>query len=146
MQEQRMTRVLDGVQAVKSGSQVDASEIVQRFKEAKSTTPDRRKTYVDRAEKVLREDSVSTEGEQSAQASSSSPSTTVAPESRASDEDDAYERDLAEATKQSLTSGTPRGRKPSEGEYERELEMAKQISLAEQRGYERGLAHHSGGG
>ena len=62
------------------------------------------------------------------------------------DPEDTYERDLAEAMRLSSTSDT--GTTSSKGgdddaDFQRELDMAMQVSMAEQRGYERALAEQA---
>lgn len=60
--------------------------------------------------------------------------------------EDTYERDLAEAIRQSSISEVPSGKSKGgedDADFQRELDMAMQVSLAEQRGYERALAEQA---
>ncbi|TFK31981.1 glycosyltransferase family 1 protein [Crucibulum laeve] len=52
-QQQRSTRISDGIEAVKRSSASEREEIIQKFHEAKKDTAARRKKYTDAAEKEL---------------------------------------------------------------------------------------------
>ncbi|KAJ7118977.1 glycosyltransferase family 1 protein [Mycena epipterygia] len=121
-QRQREVRIGDGVEAVQKSTQTQRSEMVQKFKQLKAGTKERQKKYKDIAEAEMYEEQTSS-----------------------GDGDSVPNSPQGTSVQQSPP--TPPARQQTEDEedaaFERELEMAKQLSLAEQRGYERGLAQMS---
>jgi hypothetical protein len=55
----RSTRISDGVEAVLRSSSEQRAEILMKFEEAKSHTPERRKAYHDMAKQLLEENAAS---------------------------------------------------------------------------------------
>lgn len=111
----RGTRVSDGTAAVQRSTHTQRSEILRKFKEAKLVTKERQKQYREMAEKAMYG-----EGDPSHQDASSaiaSSSTQPVPTEPAAEDEDA-----------------------EDAKYQRDLDIAVQMSLAEQRGYEYGLA------
>lgn len=144
-QQQRSTRVSDGVEAVKNSNHAQRADILQKFKDAKSGAKDRKQKY-----KVIAEEAMY--GEQSSTDIKTPTSGDTSPISS--------ESELAHVgpspppklpSRKSLLRRHPSYSSPQssstqdmtdeDATFERDLEMAKQISLAEQRGYERGLAN-----
>ncbi|KII89415.1 glycosyltransferase family 1 protein [Plicaturopsis crispa FD-325 SS-3] len=130
-QTQRTTRISDGIAAVKGSSQAERNAVLSGFKKAKETTRQRQKACRDKAQEVMYGDEAS---------KSKAPAPTVASSSSSSTKYSPSHSSIAKSPP-SEPSKSP----PEEGEddaaFERDLEMAKQLSLAEQRGYERGRAH-----
>ncbi|RDB19239.1 Sterol 3-beta-glucosyltransferase UGT80A2 [Hypsizygus marmoreus] len=125
----RLTRINDGLEAVKASTGTQRSEIIRKFKEAKLDIQSRKAKYKEAAEKVLREDA-----EIDSKAGLSEGQSGKEPErhqSVSAEEPSSSRR----ATSALGTSGTG-----EDAAFEHDLELAKQLSLAEQRGYERGLA------
>ncbi|KAJ7272823.1 UDP-Glycosyltransferase/glycogen phosphorylase [Mycena rebaudengoi] len=125
-QQQRGVRISDGVEAVRESTQAQRTDIVQKFRQMKEGTKERQKKYKDMAEKEMyHQDEGAAESGESATISGPSASAPPTPQ-------------------QSTSAPTPAVPHQTEEEedaaFERNLEMAKQLSLAEQRGYERGLA------
>jgi hypothetical protein len=125
-QQQRGVRISDGVEAVRESTQAQRTDIVQKFRQMKEGTKERQKKYKDMAEKEMyHQDEGAAESGESATFSGPSASAPPTPQ-------------------QSTSAPTPAVPHQTEEEedaaFERDLEMAKQLSLAEQKGYERGLA------
>ncbi|KAJ6546815.1 glycosyltransferase family 1 protein [Mycena capillaripes] len=120
-QQQREVRISDGVEAVRKSTPTQRSEMVQKFKQLKAGTKERQQKYKEIAEAEMYEEQGSREEGTSAPTSPQTPS---------------------DSTQQ--PTSTPPTRQQTEDEedaaFERDLEMAKQLSLAEQKGYERALA------
>jgi sterol 3beta-glucosyltransferase len=116
-QYQRKMRLSDGLGDVQGSTSLEREAILEKFKTAKMTTKVRQKKYKDAAEKEMYGDQgVKTDRDtiDAATPQASAPLTQTSPsEQLIEDEDAAFERDL---------------------------QLAKQLSIAEQRGYERGLA------
>ena len=123
-QYQRKTRLSDGLGDFRGSTGLERDAILERFRTAKITTNARQKKYKDIAEKEMygnhqdvKADRDITDVETSQASTSSAPPDTTTqtspPEQSIENEDAAFERDL---------------------------ELAKQLSIAEQSGYERGLA------
>lgn len=119
-QYQRKTRVFDGVKDVNSSTRLDQEAILENFKAAKLTTQDRQASYKNMAEIEMYGDQSQDRTETGMDASHASTSATSMG-----------------------TAPTPLPKQPIDDEeaaFQRDLDLATQISLAEQRGYERGLA------
>ncbi|KAJ6606176.1 UDP-Glycosyltransferase/glycogen phosphorylase [Mycena vulgaris] len=121
-QRQREVRISDGVEAVRKSTQTQRSEIVQIFKQLKAGTKERQKKYKDIAEAEMYEEPSSSREGESGSTSPQSPSASSAQQYASTPTREQTAEDEEDAT------------------FIRELEMAKQLSLAEQRGYERALA------
>jgi len=124
-QQLRNTRISEGVEVVKNSTAAQRAEILVKFMGAKVGTKDRKRKYTELAEKVMFEDKAVSGGD----------TDTVGVDSP------------MEATPPSgsgLSSPPVASQSQTEAEedaaFERDLELAKQLSLAEQRGYERGLS------
>jgi len=122
-QYQRKTRLSDGLGDVQGSTKLERDAILEKFKTAKMTTKVRQKEYKDIAEKEMygnhqdvNADTDTTDGETS-QASTSALSDMTIP-----------------------TSPSEQSFKDEDAAFERDLQLAKQLSIAEQSGYERGLA------
>ena len=124
-QYNRKTRMFEGVTAVQGGSKLDHDEIIERFRNAKPATKDRKKKYKDMAEKEMYTDAKPRLPDRTYTSSISSRASTSSPSTPRSEP----------AAQISIAS-----QDEDDAAFERDLEMAKQLSLAEQRGYERGLA------
>lgn len=123
--QQRTTRVSYGVDTVKSSTKGDRDKILENFKQAKTSTKEREKQYRNAAEKVFAEN-------EDIKSDSPPPTASSAP--------------YADSTISSPTI-PPRPHSTSQGEeaaFEKDLELATQLSLAEQRGYEPGLSNKFG--
>lgn len=120
-QQQRNTRVSDGLEEVKLYSQAQRADIVKKFRDLKPGTKERQRQYKDLAEEVMYGNKTKSPAESTLPSSSSGPAS-AAP--------------LAPGTEPSSTPAPV----DEDAAFERDLELAKQLSLAEQRGYERGLA------
>jgi len=124
-QHQRETRLSDGVGEVQSSTKLDRDAILKKFETAKVTTKVRQEKYKDIAEKEMYgskdqdgktdRDTIGTETSQAS--TSSAPSDTTA-----------------------LTSPPAQSMEDEDALFERDILLAKELSIAEQRGYERGLA------
>ncbi|KAJ7144963.1 UDP-Glycosyltransferase/glycogen phosphorylase [Mycena crocata] len=128
--QQRQVRISDGVEAVRKSTQTQRSEIVRKFKQMKEGTAERQKKYREMAEAEMYEEQMASgEGDEVPSSPQSNP---------------------ASSSQQQPTASSPPTRQQTQEEEEdatfiRELEMAKELSLAEQRGYERGLAQLNSG-
>ncbi|KAJ7684426.1 glycosyltransferase family 1 protein [Mycena polygramma] len=122
-QKQREVRISDGVEAVRKSTQAQRSEMVQKFKSLKAGTKERQKKYREMAEAEMYEEQGSKEdapkSPETPGPSVSTPQPAPTPPTRQQREED------------------------EDAVFERELEMAKELSLAEQRGYERAMAQMS---
>lgn len=128
-QQQRVTRISDGKEAVKNSTGSQRAAILKKFKEGKPGTKERQRKCKEAAEKVMleeaeesRKDMDNAKKESTSDGSSSSSSSSPLPPQTAANQDErtsVIDEDVA---------------------FERDLEFAKQLSLAEQHGYERGLA------
>ncbi|KAJ7700822.1 glycosyltransferase family 1 protein [Mycena rosella] len=127
-QRQREVRISDGVEAARKSTQTQRSEMVQKFKQLKAGTKERQKKYKEIAEAEMYEEPAgsSKEGE-SGSMSPQSTSTSSAQQNVSTPPAREQTRAQTEEDEEDAT-------------FLRELEMAKELSLAEQRGYERGLA------
>jgi sterol 3beta-glucosyltransferase len=117
-QYQRKIRVSDGVRDVNSSTRLDREAILEKFKAAKLTTKDRQTSYKNMAEKEMYGDQSQDQTETDMDASHASTST----------------------ASMGTIAQTPLPKQGEDAAFQRDLELATQISLAEQRGYERGLA------
>lgn len=120
-QYQRKTRISDGAKDVNASTRLDREAILEMFKAAKLTTKDRQMNYKNMAEKEMY-------GDQSRNQTETDMDVPHASTSAAS---------MRAATQTPLTLQSING---EDAAFQRDLELATQISLAEQRGYERGLA------
>lgn len=142
-QQERITRISDGIEAVRNSTESQRSGIIRKFNSAKPGTKERQRKYKDLAEKVMlegaetdRKDSDrSKDGGASPSSSKSSPTSPSK-----SPPPPLTPRRLPPPFPRSGSQRSGRGEPDEDAEFERDLELAKQLSLAEQRGYERGLA------
>jgi len=111
-------RISDGVAAVRNSTQAQRTEIVRKFNQLKAGTKERQKKYKEIAEAEMYAEKKS--GEEG-----------KAPESP---------QTAAESAQQSTPTGQQTEEEEEDARFVRELEMAKELSLAEQRGYERAMA------
>lgn len=130
--QQVTTRIADGIEAVRNSTPAQRSEIFRKFKDAKPGEKARQQKYKDAAEKVMFEEAHDKRSEHTrddtspiadlAGSPSSSPRNPVPPRS-------------------DLLASQPPEQTASDDDlaFQRDLELAKQLSLAEQRGYERGV-------
>lgn len=123
----RDTRISDGREAVRKSTPSQRSEILRKFREAEPGTEARQKRYKEDAEKVLREDA---EAERKARGDSK----------EYVDVKDRPSSSSSRTLSSSSVPPAPQSDADDDAAFERDLELAKQLSLAEQRGYERGLA------
>ncbi|KAG5642001.1 hypothetical protein DXG03_003801 [Asterophora parasitica] len=132
----RSTRLRDGREAVKTSSPAQRADIVKKFRDAQTGTEARKAKYREIVEKVIWEDAeaerkagTTNEGYSDAKHKVSTP----------------LAKKISPPPLPPRTPSNGPALSPSEAEdeaaFERDLELAKQISLAEQRGYERGLAN-----
>jgi sterol 3beta-glucosyltransferase len=124
-ERQREVRISDGVEAVKKSTPAQRAEVIQKFKQMKSGTKERQKKYKEIAEaEMYEEQQGSNEGE--GESGSTSPQST----SPSSAQQSAPTPQTSEQSTEDEEDAT----------FTRELEMAKELSLAEERGYQRALA------
>ncbi|KAJ7932676.1 glycosyltransferase family 1 protein [Mycena leptocephala] len=107
-QQQREVRISDGIEVVRKSTQTQRSEVVQKFNQLKAGTKERQKKYREMAEAEMYEEQGSREEGNLRRNSTQQHTPTPPTRQQTEDEEDAA--------------------------FERELEMAKQLSLAEQRG------------
>jgi len=114
---QREVRISDGVEAVQRSTPAQKNRVIQTFKQLKAGTKERQTRYKDIAEAAMY-------GKQN-------PSN-----------EDSEDPVLNSAQSQRTTTGSPTRQQveDEETDFVRDLEIAKQLSLAEQRGYEQALA------
>lgn len=127
---QTETRRIEGREAVQASSKVEREAVIAKFKSLQATTRERQKKLSKLAEAALLEDQ---------DVETSTEDNTEAHEAHGASDTDA---ESPESVMQSSKS-TPQGNThadDSDAQFERDLEIAKQLSLAEQRGFERGLA------
>jgi len=128
-QQQREVRVSDGVAAVRNSTQAQRTEIVQKFNQLKAGTKERQKKYKEIAEAEMYAEQKSGKKGNA--------------EQKLGEEGNAPELpQTASSSTQQPTPTPPTGQQTEEEEdatFVRELEMAKELSLAEQRGYERAM-------
>lgn len=129
VQHQRGTRIEDGKLAVQNSTQEERRMILSRFEESKTGAAARKKAWKEQAEKVLQEEA--SPNEQPGSSSSGTPVSTAAVSSDAPI--------LASTESPESSQLNARTLSEEDASFERDLEMAKQLSLAEQQGYERGL-------
>ncbi|PBK62939.1 glycosyltransferase family 1 protein [Armillaria solidipes] len=133
-EHQRSTRISDGVEEVKRSTSEERNFILRRFREAKATTSERQKAMSEAARSVLYEDAeedAALEFDPGVETSGQSDS-------------DWCEADAQDAKRSSSESNPTEARwsqsDQDEAGFLRDMEIAKQLSLAEQRGYERGIS------
>ncbi|KAJ6500720.1 UDP-Glycosyltransferase/glycogen phosphorylase [Mycena sanguinolenta] len=112
-QQQRQVRISDGVEAARNSTKAQRAETVQKFNQLKAGTKERKKKYRELAEAEMYGEQRSEEDGNAPQAAANS---TQQAEQQMPEEED------------------------EDSEFIRELETAKELSLAEQRGYERAMA------
>jgi len=137
-EEQRMTRILDGMDDVKAASPEEINGVVAKFKGAGATTVERQNAY-----KKLAEDAIKKyqDLEAATESTTSSPlpstSTPNPPEysQEPTDGDDTFDRDMAEAMKVSVEESnrvvSTDDDVDLDATFEKDLELAKQLSLAD---------------
>ncbi|KAG6852494.1 hypothetical protein C0991_011514 [Blastosporella zonata] len=146
----RETRVSDGREAVRNSTASQRAEIYSKFKEAQRSTDQRQKKYKEIVEKAMRE-SEEISGrvqDQSGSGNTSASSSEVRLPEETGKKPSTTRRlppplPKRPSATQSIAPSVSSGSSTSvddDAEFERDLELAKQLSLAEQRGYERGLA------
>ena len=126
------TRREEGVEAVKKGTAAERNKVLEAFAVAVKNKEQRKKALSEAAVEALKEpellpDTASRSSTIDSAASTSSP----APPTPTS---------LSPRPSSDSTPVQGNGEEEDEAAFQRDLELAKQISLAEQRGYERGLA------
>ncbi|KAK0185950.1 UDP-Glycosyltransferase/glycogen phosphorylase [Armillaria mellea] len=134
-ERQRSTRISDGVEDVKQSTSEGRNFIIRRFREAKATTSERQKAMSEAARRVLYgdvEEDADLEFDPSMKTTGQGDS-------------DWYEADAQDANRSSSEQLNPTEADWSqadqaEASFLRDMEIAKQLSLAEQRGYERGIS------
>ncbi|KDQ59788.1 glycosyltransferase family 1 protein [Jaapia argillacea MUCL 33604] len=129
---QRMeTRVAEGQTELKTSSEGERKGILMKFDQLKAGTKERKEGYKQVAEKVIVE-TMETVGEERASADMEPTGLSAVPswpmEGKASGSLD------------SMPVSSPLDVDEEEKTYKRDIELATQLSLAEQRGYERGIA------
>jgi sterol 3beta-glucosyltransferase len=144
-QAQRSTRISDGVEDVKGSTKEERKMIMERWVELKKTTRQRQKKYREEAEKVLNEEKAAdSENNHAVKASSLSSTGNCADVSPASlvnvSATTGGQASQQTAEERPIITGAD----DTDAAFDRDLEMAKMLSLAEQRGYERGLASRLG--
>ncbi|KAJ7778801.1 UDP-Glycosyltransferase/glycogen phosphorylase [Mycena maculata] len=126
-QQQHQVRIADGVEAVQRSTQTQRSEVVQKFKQLQAGTKERQKRYKDIAEAEMYEEQSSVKDGEAVPTSPQSTSASSQPTSTDS--------------QPNSTPSTPQQTEEDEDvAFERDMEKAKELSLAEQRGYERAMA------
>ncbi|KAF8061758.1 UDP-Glycosyltransferase/glycogen phosphorylase [Lyophyllum atratum] len=128
----RATRISDGREAVKNSSAAQRAEIFRKFKDAQRGKAQREKKYQEIVEKVMQEDA-----EERGKANVASEEYSDAKNGSSTSES---RTDSARSVATSSTAATPASETEDDAAFGRDLEFAKQLSLAEQRGYERGVA------
>ncbi|KAK7035899.1 sterol 3-beta-glucosyltransferase UGT80A2 [Favolaschia claudopus] len=122
-QQQRDVRISDGMAAVQKSTQAQRDEIIRKFKQLKEGTAERQKKYKEMAEAELYAEAAEQAEEEANTSESSS------------------QQRAAHAGEPSAPSPPPEEQQETEdAEFLRQMEMAKELSLAEQRGYERAMA------
>lgn len=135
-QSQRATRISDGVEDVKNSTKGDREKIMAKWKELSKTTRQRQKKCKEEAEKVLYDEETADVGRKHAAKEASS--------STKSDRPGLPPPSLGTSSNPKNLETQQTAVVGDDAAFERDLEMAKQLSLAEQRGYERGLASQPG--
>ncbi|KZO92404.1 glycosyltransferase family 1 protein [Calocera viscosa TUFC12733] len=129
------TRQQEGQTAVKESKDSERRAVLARFAELKKDTETRRRALLEEGEKMLKDGGLGVEGAPSADT-----------EEQTSDEGTQVSAPDKSLDKPTLNKPAlpprPQTSNPAEADeqFDRDTEIAKQISLAEQRGYERGLA------
>ncbi|KAG6918563.1 hypothetical protein DXG01_013362 [Tephrocybe rancida] len=146
----RSTRLCDSREAVKNSTSSERADIIRKFKDAQRSTDQRQKKYKDIFEKAMKENSEASENIQgeTSRAPSTSSSVGKTPEDKPTPTPTRRlppplpKRSSATSSiALSVSSASSAAADDhDDAEFERDLELAKQLSLAEQRGYERGLA------
>ncbi len=133
-EHQRSTRISEGVEEAKRSTSEERNFILRRFREAKATTSERQKAMSEAARSVLYE---SVEGDAGLEFDPSV-------ETSGQGDSDWCEADAQDAKRSSSESNPTEARwsqsDQDEAGFLRDMEIAKQLSLAEQRGYERGIS------
>ncbi|KAK0458622.1 UDP-Glycosyltransferase/glycogen phosphorylase [Desarmillaria tabescens] len=132
-EHQRSTRMSDGAEEVKRSTPEERNVILRRFHEAKATVLERQKAMSEAARSMLYED---VEEDATVEADPSVETTSRG-------DSDRCEADAQDARRLSPEQSTGLGLSQSDQDdtdFLRDMEIAKQLSLAEQRGYERGIS------
>jgi sterol 3beta-glucosyltransferase len=145
---QYQTRVQDGIDAVKASSPQQRQAVLKKFEEMKKTTKQRQKEYAEAAEREMKELSERQEQREKEEGKNQDKEAPAAgPSGNSSTKESDIDSSLStSASEITLTDETrPKAQKSRYSQedvdqaYERDIDMAIQLSLAEQRGYERGL-------
>jgi len=131
----RVTRISDGREDVKNSSAAQRAEIFRKFKDAQRGKEQREKKYQEIVEKVMQEDA-----EERGKANGASEEYSDAKDGSSSSQSRTDSTPSVATSSTSSTAATPASETEDDSAFERDLEFAKQLSLAEQRGYERGVA------
>lgn len=138
-QQQLQTRLSDGRDDYHSASPAQRGDVLRKFQEMKGHTKERQKRYAEMAEKAMDQEVKDAEVEKGSR------------KEHAQSKPDSVGMSSKGSFEQSTRSPPPLPTRPStdqveseDARFERDLEMAKQLSLAEQRGYERGMSERLG--
>lgn len=135
-QQQRSTRIRDGMEAFTAHSATQRSDIIKKFKELKPETKARQKHYAEMAEQEL----CSRNRRATREATVNQDETQWAG-------DDSSRSPISQSwspIQKDVSSSIPPQETWDEEAFLKDLEFAKQLSLAEQQGYERGLSEQLG--
>lgn len=169
-QQQLSTRISDGIDAVKRSIPREREGILGKYEESKAGAKERRermKKTVDEMFETAREQETKRQKLEAKGKRASPPSSPSVAKSLSStapdvtitdqdthvkgqaadhdDEDENFIREVEMAKQLSVTHNESVSAEDDDDAFARDLEMAKQLSLAEQRGFERGLAEaHQG--
>ncbi|KAK0210173.1 UDP-Glycosyltransferase/glycogen phosphorylase [Desarmillaria ectypa] len=131
---QRSTRISDGVEEVKPSTSEERKMILKRFQEAKGTTSERQKAMAKAARSATYGD---VEGDVAVTVDPTMETMSRADLERHKNAQDA-KRTLSEQSSYTEASGSQSDQ--DDTEFLRNMQSAKQLSSAEQRGYERGIS------
>lgn len=129
-------RRAEGAEAVRASTAADRKRILVAFDAANSTKEERKKRLGEEALEALTQPEISDSGAEinETELEAGNPSSTV----QLSVPSTSDRTQMPSPSKQE--DGQGREFATTDDEFEKDLELAKQLSLAEQRGYERGLA------
>ncbi|KAK0227822.1 UDP-Glycosyltransferase/glycogen phosphorylase [Armillaria fumosa] len=134
-ERQRSTRISDGVEEVKRSTSEERNFILRRFREAKATTSGRQKAMSEAARSVLYGDVE----EDAALEFDPSMETTGHGNSNSCEADTQDAKQSSSEQSNPPETGWSQADRDEAG-FLRDMEIAKKLSLAEQKGYERGIS------
>ncbi|KAG5634499.1 hypothetical protein H0H81_001742 [Sphagnurus paluster] len=132
----RYARIADGTTAIGRSTAAQRAEILERFKDAQRGTEGRQRQYREIVEQVIRDDE---------EAIRKTGAVIETPSSGTEEEPSLPPRIVSPPVESGTSHSSqdrPRSQVEDDAAFERDMELAKQLSLAEQRGYERGISTH----